>query len=89
MIPRLMLVTDRHAVGRRDLMQIVGAAVAGGVDAVQVREKGLPDDEFTALAKRVQRAVQGRAAVLVNGRPGVAKSLGAGLHLPGDAPGPS
>ena len=83
-----MLVTDRRAVGRRDLMQIAGAAVAGGVDAVQVREKDLPDDELTALVKRVQRAVQGRAAVLVNGRPGVAKSLGAGLHLPGDAPAP-
>ena len=89
MIPRLMLVTDRRTVGRRDLMRIVGAAVAGGVDAVQVREKDLPDDELTALAKRVQRAVQGRAAVLVNGRPGVAKSLVAGLHLPGDAPAPA
>ena len=88
MIPRLMLVTDRRAVGGRDLAQVVSAAVAGGVDAVQVREKDLPDDELTALAKRVQRAAQGRAAVLVNGRPGVAKSVGAGLHLPADAPVP-
>ena len=89
MIPRLMLVTDRRTVGRRDLMQIAGAAVAGGVDAVQVREKDLPDDELTALAERVQRAIEGRAAVLVNGRPAVAKLLGAGLHLPGDAPAPA
>ena len=89
MIPRLMLVTDRHTVGLRDLTQIVGAAVAGGVDAVQVREKDLPDDELTALVKRVQRTVQERAVVLVNGRPGVAKSLVAGLHLPGDAPAPA
>ena len=89
MIPRLMLVTDRRTVGRRDLMQIAGAAVAGGVDAVQVREKDLPDDELTALAKQVQRAIEGRAAVLVNGRPAVAKLLGAGLHLPGDAPAPA
>ena len=89
MIPRLMLVTDRRTVGRRDLMQIAGAAVAGGVDAVQVREKDLPDDELTALAERVQRAIEGRAAVLVNGRPAVAKLLGAGLHLPGNAPAPA
>ena len=89
MIPRLMLVTDRRAVGRRDLLQVAAAAVAGGVDAVQVREKDLADDELTALARRVQRAVQGQAAVLVNGRPGVAKALGAGLHLPADAPAPN
>ena len=84
-VPRLMLVTDRHAVGSRDLVQIVGAAVAGGVDAVQVREKDLADGELTALTGLVQRAVRARAAVLVNGRPEVAKSLGAGLHLPEDA----
>ena len=89
MIPRLMLVTDRHAVGSRDLARIVGAAVAGGVDAVQVREKDLPDDELTALVERVRGAVDGRAAVLVNGRAAVAERLGAGLHLPGDAPTPT
>ena len=77
-----MLVTDRRAVGRRDLVQIVEAAVSGGVDAVQVREKDLTDEELTALTRRVQRAVQARATVLVNGRPGVAKPLGVGLHLP-------
>lgn len=89
MIPRLMLVTDRRAVGRRDLAQTVVAAVAGDVDAVQVREKDLPDDELTSLVERVREAVQGRAAVLVNGRPRVATALGAGLHLPADAPSPA
>ena len=88
-IPRLMLVTDRRAVGRRDLAQVVEAAVAGGVDAVQVREKDLPDDELAALVERVREAVRGRAAVLVSGRPRVAKLLGLGLHLPGDAPAPA
>lgn len=84
-----MLVTDRHAVVGRDLVQVVEAAVAGGVDAVQVREKDLPDNELTRLVERVQEAVRGRAAVLVNGRPHVAKLLGAGLHLPGDAAAPA
>ena len=84
-----MLVTDRHVVGGQALAQIVSAAVAGGVDAVQVREKDLPNDELTGLVKRVQAAVQGSAAVVVNGRPRVAKLLNAGLHLPGDAPAPA
>ena len=89
MIPRLMLVTDRHAVGRRDLARIAGAAVAGGVEAVQVREKDLPDDELSGLVERVLDAVQRRATVLVNGRPAVARPLAAGLHLPADAPAPA
>ena len=88
-VPRLMLVTDRRAVGRRDLAQVAGVAAAGGVDAVQVREKDLLDDELARLVERVQRAVRGRAAVLVNGRPRVAERLGAGLHLPADAPVPA
>ena len=62
--------------------------MAGGVDAVQVREKDLPDDELTALVEQVWKAVQVRAGVLVNGRPRVADCLGVGLHLPADAPAP-
>jgi len=85
-VPRLMLVTDRRAMGRRqDLVRIARAAVAGGVDAIQVREKDLCDDELTCLAERIQQVVGGRAAVLVNGSPEVAMSVGVGLHLPGDS----
>ena len=84
-VPRLMLVADRRAVGGRDLVETVAAAVSGGLDAVQVREKDLPDDELLRLVESVMRAVAGRATVLVNSRPEVAASAGAGLHLAGDA----
>ena len=77
-----MLVTDRGATGGRGLVEIVSAAVEGGADAVQVREKDLADGELRELVMRVQQAVAGRALVLVNGRPSVAAETGAGLHLP-------
>ncbi len=83
-----MLVTDRGATGGRGLVEVVSAAVEGGADAVQVREKDLADGELRELVMRVQQAVAGRALVLVNGRPSVAAETGAGLHLPADAPAP-
>lgn len=85
-----MLVTDRRAVGcRQDLVRIARAAVDGGVDAIQVREKDLCDDELTCLAERIQQVVGDQSRVLVNGRPEVAMSVGVGLHLPGDSPTPA
>lgn len=83
-----MLVTDRHATAGRDLVDLCAAALDGGVDAIQVREKDLPDADLLLLSGRLQRIAAGRALVLVNGRPGIARALGAGLHLPGDAPDP-
>ena len=83
-----MLVTDRHGTAGRDLAEVVAEAVMGGVDAVQVREKDLPDRELLAIAEAVQRAVNGRARLLVNTRPAVAQALGVGLHLAGDAEAP-
>ena len=83
-----MLVTDRGATGVRGLVEIIAAAVAGGTDAVQVREKDLADRELRELVTQIQRAVAGRALVLVNDRPSVAAETGAGLHLPADAPAP-
>lgn len=88
MIPRLLLVTDRLAMGGRDLVETVAAAAAGGVDAVQVREKDLPDAELARLVEKIQRAVAGRALVLVNSRLEVASALGAGLHLAANVPTP-
>jgi thiamine monophosphate synthase len=80
-----MLVTDRALVPEGALSEVVAAAVAGGVDAVQVREKDLPDEALLALVQQMLRAVAGRAVVLVNGRLSVALAAGVGLHLPEEA----
>lgn len=79
--PRLMLVTDRLRT-RDSLINLIAEAVEGGVDAVQIREKDLSQDELFALAGAVAKVCGSRAQVLVNGAPLVAAKLGLGLHLP-------
>jgi thiamine-phosphate pyrophosphorylase len=83
-----MLVTDRHlAGGDDDLVAAVSKAVAGGVNAVQLREKDLPTAELLQLALRLRDVTDGRAAFLINGQLEVALAANAdGIHLPETAP---
>ncbi len=83
----LMLVTDRSlARDTADLLRQVAAAIEGGVNIVQVREKDLPDAELLALTREIVAASAGRAFVTVNGRPNVALAAGAhGVHAGEDA----
>jgi thiamine-phosphate pyrophosphorylase len=82
-----MLVTDRLATRGRDLAEVVEEAVAGGVGLVQVRERDLPEADVAALLERLLAGLRGSGArLVVNGRPALARALGAGLHLPAAAP---
>jgi thiamine-phosphate pyrophosphorylase len=82
-----MLVTDRYIAGGEDaLMNAVDAAIDGGVNAVQLREKDLRPAELLPLACRMREVTAGRALFLVNGPLDVALEAGAdGVHLPEDA----
>ena len=83
--PTLVLVTDRHAVTGRELLDVVAAALDAGLPAVQLREKDLPGRPLLALAERL-RALTTRAGALlfVNDRVDVAMAAGAdGVHLGG------
>ena len=82
-----MLVTDRSLCGGADgLADAVEAAVEGGADAVQLREKSLPASELSTLARRLREVTRG-ALLVVNGPLEVATEAGAdGVHLPEDAP---
>ena len=65
------------------------AAIAGGADAIQLREKDLPDREVLALAVRLRELTRAAGVLLiVNDRPDIAASVGAdGVHLgQGDLP---
>lgn len=90
--PVLCLVTDR-AVSAQPLAEAVEAAVAAGVDWVQVRDRELEGaallehvDALAAAARRGAAARGGPVRVLVNRRADVALAAGAdGVHLGGDA----
>ncbi len=49
----LYAVTDRSWTGRQSLYEQVEAALKGGVTCVQLREKDMDDDAFTAEAVRI------------------------------------
>jgi thiamine-phosphate pyrophosphorylase len=86
--PLLCLVTDRRA-SRAPLPEVVAAAVAAGVDWVQLREKDLDGAALLALSEQVASAAR-RARpgvrVLVNRRCDVALAAALdGVHLGFDA----
>jgi len=66
-----------------DLTWVVGEALAGGADVIQLREKGLPDREWLSRACEVRiLTAQAGARFVVNDRPDLARLAGAdGVHL--------
>ncbi len=83
-IPRLYLVTDRHQTNGRPLLDVVRAALEGGVDTVQLREKDLPGRALLELALRLRELTAAHfARLFVNDRVDVAIACDAdGVHLP-------
>src|SRR5687768_3182346 len=78
----LMLVTDRMRCGDRSLVQVVAAAIEGGVNAVQLRDKDLPADELLFLARQLRGVCGERALFFVNDRVDIALLSGAdGVQL--------
>src|SRR5262245_17639419 len=90
-VPRLYLITDRHATAGRPLADVVAAALNGiagsglGPDrvAVQLREKDLSGRALTELARRLREVTAGAGVALyINDRIDVAHAVGAdGVHL--------
>ena len=83
----LYLVTDRHQTGGRPLVPLIEQAVAGGLRAVQVRERDLATRDLLALAQDVCAPVRARGGrVMINDRLDLALALGAdGVHLRADS----
>lgn len=66
-----------------DLTRVVGEALAGGAQVIQLREKGLPDRELLRRAREVRiLTAQAKARFVMNDRPDLARLAGAdAVHL--------
>jgi thiamine-phosphate pyrophosphorylase len=82
-IYRLCLVTDRDLSGGRSLVDVVGAAVQGGVTMVQLREKNASTREFLEEARALKALLAPLGVPLViNDRVDIALAVGAeGIHV--------
>ncbi len=75
----LMLVTEPSS----NLEQIVDAAIKGGVNIIQLRDKAAEPDELLETANRLRQITAGRALLLVNSYDEVAEKVDAhGVQLP-------
>ena len=79
----LYFVTDHNQTGGRPQLDIVKAALAGGVRFVQYRDKHLPDADFEREARAVLDLCRKHGAMLLlNDRVAIARAIGAdGVHL--------
>jgi thiamine-phosphate pyrophosphorylase len=79
---RLYLVCDSTP-GERELSKLLPAAIAGGVDIVQLRDKYLDDEQLLAAAHSARELCERHGALfVVNDRPHIAREVGAdGVHV--------
>ncbi len=79
----LYLVTSQNMSAGRSTLEIVRAALAGGVKLIQLREKEMPAAEFKELARKVRNMTREAGALLIiNDRLDVAVDVDAdGVHL--------
>lgn len=79
----IYLVTSKNMSGGRDTVEIVKAALSGGIRLVQLREKELPEDDFLTLACEVRKlTAESGALLIINDRLEIAQAVVAdGVHL--------
>ncbi len=79
----LYLISDRRQTGGRPLLDVIEAALQGGVGAVQLREKDLTTKELYTLGCALRQLTQRyHAKLLINDRIDLALAVGAdGVHL--------
>jgi len=81
--PRLYVILDRSVAGGRDLDTILAAALDGGAEMIQLREKTWPSGMLFPLAQRLRaRCRAARVPFIMNDRVDLALAVDAdGVHL--------
>jgi thiamine-phosphate pyrophosphorylase len=82
---KALYVTDRAAIGEDRFHAVLGALSEASGLSVQLREKGRPDRETLAWARRCRQWLGPAIPLFVNSRFDIALAAGAqGVHLPAD-----
>jgi len=83
----IYLITDRHRTNGKDILDVIGEALAGGVRLIQLREKNLSARELFSLASEAKKLTDTCGArLLINERLDIALAVNAaGVHLPAES----
>lgn len=75
----LYLITNRKLAAGGDFFSVIEQAVAGGIDAIILREKDLPGDILLETARKIKKIIAGRPVLLI-----INNNLEAAKALPAD-----
>ena len=77
-----LIITEEYGRGRK-AVDVAGAAIAGGVDIIQMREKNKSRGELLSLGKQLAALCKARGVIfIVNDDPALTKEIDAdGVHL--------
>ena len=82
---KLYLVTNSDNYSEEEFLERVEAALKGGVDILQLREKDKTDREILDLGKKVKALCDYyKVPMLIDDKPHLAWALGVGVHLGAD-----
>ena len=84
---KLILVTDRHRVGKERLIEVIAGCLEAGLHAVMLREKDLPGKELLDMAVALRKITSDHgAALILNDRADVAIAADAdAVHVGSDS----
>ncbi|MCK4423001.1 MAG: thiamine phosphate synthase [Candidatus Omnitrophica bacterium] len=80
---QLYVITDRSVIGDKALIHIVEAAIEGGAEVIQLRDKNVSARELVEIGKELRALCRDKGVLfIINDRPDVAVAIDCdGVHL--------